>query len=265
MTDSPPSRFPFGATLRPVAPSASCPRRVFVLGVYSSALHARWKYGPGPRDYVAALAVDNEPSPFWNGSDEEELIARVHPPFGTLHPAPQNGASGKVLDNEYLFPLDVDRRDCWITDLHNQYLARENQREAFERAFKHARQPAPPWKLPPRIGTLTLSPSRRGELKDEFQAARPSWLLTLGEEPLSALGLPSLDKPGYGVPRLVTLWGRSVCHIAFTHPRNAGRLGKSSPAWYEVHQQWKHTLAPVLRAQINTSDQCGADFGQAAV
>ena len=37
--------FPFGETVKPLAQLDRTPKKVFVLGVYASAVHARWKCG----------------------------------------------------------------------------------------------------------------------------------------------------------------------------------------------------------------------------
>jgi hypothetical protein len=248
--DSTVERFPFGATLAPVQPSAASARRILVLGVYASALHARWKYGSGRRDYVAALAVDNEPTPFWDGRDQEDRIASVRPPFGQLLPTPQNGCSGKALDEHYLQRLNLLRGDCWITDLHNRYLAQRAQRLAFERAYRAVGAQAPPWTLPPRTGTVHPSKARLRELQAEFTTASPRWVITLGAEPLDVLGLPRLDKATYGRASRAVIWGREVGLLAFTHPRNAGRLGAFSQDWYDRHKTWSDEEASTVAKQI---------------
>lgn len=237
------SRFPFGEPLARVRPTANGPRAVFLLGVYSSALHARWRYGEGRRDYVAALAVGNEPEPFWDGADQVERIAKLHPPFGTLGPSPLNGVSGRELDEGYLNPMGIRRADCWITDLHDSYLARENQRDAVERAYAHQGRQAPVWTLPMRNGRLVPSEARLASLQEEFETAQPRCLITLGEEPLRVLKLPRLTLENYGRPQQVTVWGRRVCHLAFTHPRNSGRLGPHSATWAAAHDRWRAEIA----------------------
>ncbi len=55
--------FPFGEPLRPVVQLDRGPKDVLVLGVYSSAVHARW-IGPDGKTRVRALAVGNELYPF---------------------------------------------------------------------------------------------------------------------------------------------------------------------------------------------------------
>jgi hypothetical protein len=49
-------QFPFGIPVAPCPPSASSPRKLFVLGAYPSALHVAW-VPPRPYRRVNALAV----------------------------------------------------------------------------------------------------------------------------------------------------------------------------------------------------------------
>ena len=90
-------RFPFGEPLAPVPHTSKGQTSVFILGAYSSAVHAMWRFGPGGSDRVQALAIANEPEPFWDGTDQLYLIARHRPPFGELLPTPENGPSGTAL------------------------------------------------------------------------------------------------------------------------------------------------------------------------
>lgn len=81
--------FPFGAAVHRIEQLDRTPRTVFVLGVYSSAVHARWLDERG-RTAVNALAVASEPCIFWPGEDGmAEIIARipVPPEAGCLEPA----------------------------------------------------------------------------------------------------------------------------------------------------------------------------------
>ena len=52
--------FPFGEPVRIVAQEDRTPKRVFVLGVYASAVHARW-VGVDGKGIIKALAVASEP------------------------------------------------------------------------------------------------------------------------------------------------------------------------------------------------------------
>jgi hypothetical protein len=69
-------QFPFGAPVASMAVEPKDKSPVFVLGAYPSALHVRWTppAGAGHKP-VQALAVDNEPWPFWDGGDERERVA----------------------------------------------------------------------------------------------------------------------------------------------------------------------------------------------
>ena len=66
--------FPFGQPVLRVVQRDRGPKRVFVLGVYASAVHARW-IGPDGRQRIGAVAVASEPEIFWRG-DEDEATAR---------------------------------------------------------------------------------------------------------------------------------------------------------------------------------------------
>jgi hypothetical protein len=55
---------------------------VFVLGAYPSALHVRWTPSGAGHKPVQALAVDNEPWPFWDGDDERERVATWYAAVG---------------------------------------------------------------------------------------------------------------------------------------------------------------------------------------
>jgi hypothetical protein len=55
--------FPSGQPIRKVTQTDRLPKRVFVLGVYASAMHARW-IGQDGKTRIAALAVASEPEIF---------------------------------------------------------------------------------------------------------------------------------------------------------------------------------------------------------
>ena len=101
--------FPFGQKLFPLTQQDTSPKKVFVLGVYASAVHARWK--KDGKIICQALAVASEPRIFWDGDPDEaeNIIKSVDIPkeVGTLEPANRklNGPSAKVLDENILAPL----------------------------------------------------------------------------------------------------------------------------------------------------------------
>src|SRR5688572_9595447 len=105
--------FPFGRPVLPCRPLVDGQRNVFVLGAYPSALHVAWTppSASGARS-IRALAVDNEPEPFWDGSDEADQIKVWKdavdwlPSWGEVAPVEQlNGSSGTWLADKVLEPL----------------------------------------------------------------------------------------------------------------------------------------------------------------
>ena len=67
--------FPFGQELKKVEQKDKEPKSIFVLGVYASAVHARWVDNNG-KQKVSALAVASEPEIFWTGKNAEEKNSR---------------------------------------------------------------------------------------------------------------------------------------------------------------------------------------------
>ena len=113
--------YPFGEIVKRMEQQDRTQKQVFVLGVYASAVHARWK--KGNEIICQALAVASEPKIFWDGNTDEakEIINKIHIPneLGTLEPAGShlNGPSSKVLDEHILAPLGYMRKDAWLCDL----------------------------------------------------------------------------------------------------------------------------------------------------
>ena len=65
--------FPFGQPLMQVKQKSRTSKGVFVLGVYASAVHARWVDARG-KQIVSDLAVASEPEIFWRGDGAEKII-----------------------------------------------------------------------------------------------------------------------------------------------------------------------------------------------
>jgi len=79
-------QYPFGQKVKALVQQDRTPKKVFVLGVYASAVHARWK--KDGKTVCTALAVASEPRIFWDGNIEEakEIISSISIPkeVGTL-------------------------------------------------------------------------------------------------------------------------------------------------------------------------------------
>ncbi len=69
--------FPFGQPIQKVCQTDRTQKKVFVLGVYASAVHARW-ICPDKKTLIRALAVDSEPEIFWTGERHAKEIIEVY-------------------------------------------------------------------------------------------------------------------------------------------------------------------------------------------
>lgn len=139
--DHPMYSYPFGRKLKPVQPTPLRTQTVMVIGVYPSAVHARW-VSPSGKTLIKAVAVDNEPEPFWDGTGESDFVnsvaksvpaeaGRLETPVSGL-----NGPSGRVLSELYLAPLGLERELCWIVDIVDHYLINDQQVAALHRDYE---------------------------------------------------------------------------------------------------------------------------------
>ena len=246
--------FPFGQPLTPVLQKDRSPKKVFILGVYASAVHAKWrdKYGTV---LVQALAVASEPYIFWRGEGSEEIIRNINVPreAGMLEPASAsfNGPSGKTLDDKYLLPLGLTREVVWLCDLLPSSRINPNQRKAID---KHYRPQVEPLNLPectiPNFSRSELGrqKERHLEILEEIEESKCDTIVLLGDLPnkywlaqysnyrkLSDFGeTPNL----YGKLHEVEISGKVYKILPLVHPRQAGSLGKASKKWTELHGRW---------------------------
>ena len=255
--------FPFGQPVRKVEQTDRTPKRVFILGVYASAVHARW-IGPDKRIRVRALAVASEPRIFWNGNQIEAgtIIAQISLPgaLGQLSPAhpTYNGPSGKTLDEKILAPLKLTRDDVWLCDLVPHSCLNTGQRKAIERVY---RPMAAEYGLPEAkvrsVPKEYADESRRAEILAELYESHAETLILLGDKPIQWFlkyydrrwkKLADFLKAGpYGLPHEAQVGERRMSVLPLAHPRQIGQLGRSSPIWYDRHQEWLEN--PALRIE----------------
>ena len=245
--------YPFGQKVVPVEQRDRTPKKVFVLGVYASAVHAKW-LDPNGKLSVQALAVASEPYIFWRGEGVEGILENISIPreCGMLLPAhPKfNGPSGIVLDEKFLAPLKVDRTDCWLADLLPESRLNPNQLKAIERKYlPFVRAGKVPEVTVPSVPKKFASKERFAKLLEEFFQSKAEYLITLGDVPLREFvskfepkrtRLASFGQTAdqYGNIHSIAIEGRKVGLIPLVHPRQAGRLGQSSQGWGNLHANW---------------------------
>ena len=204
--------FPFGMPITPVRQVDTSPKRVFVLGVYASAVHARWVADDG-KTIINALAVASEPEIFWRGNDADAVIEQIPipPGAGRLVAASKtlNGPSGVTLDSMFLEPLGITRGDAWLCDLLPESRCNPKQRAAIEREYDSRRERLglPAYDFPA-VPSVLASAARRREIEDEIcrRLARGSghtWEISrssgsLGSMDLSRTRLVRGDPETYG-------------------------------------------------------------------
>jgi uracil-DNA glycosylase len=251
-----PPIFPFGQPLKRVSQKDRTPKKVFVLGVYASAVHARWLDKNG-KQLVAALAVASEPEIFWRGNGAQEIIGKIKLPqgAGTLtEPSVKNlnGPSGNVLDKSILAPLGYTRKDAWLCDLLPESRVNPQQRKAID---KHYLPICSEFNLPePTVPDFKKSDlnseKRREEILQEIMESKAKTLILLGDLPIqwflkyytkdkySKLSLFGDTQEEYGKQHEIEVAGIQMTVIPLCHPRQAGKLGASSAKWGNFHKEW---------------------------
>lgn len=250
--------YPFGEPLRPLVQQDRGPKKVFVLGVYASAVHARW-LGDDGKLLVRALAVAPEPVIFWDGGGVDDIVGRIKMPAGAgrLEPADpnMNGPSGRALDEHFLSPLGVTRADAWLCDLVPHTCLNASQKKALDREYRPRakRLGLPAVDLPP-VPKVFADDKRRDEVLRELEGSRAELLVLLGDEPIrhwlskfddrrKTLAEFGDSDEGYGRRHETTISGKKYEVLPLAHPRQVAALGSHSPKWRVRHEAWRHRCA----------------------
>ena len=259
--------FPFGQKVRTVQQTDRTPKKVFVLGVYASAVHAAWVSRTG-RVIVRAFAVASEPCIFWRGENAQEIIGDISIPtdLGALKPAGDkyNGPSGQALDKHFLQPLGVDRTQTWLCDLLPQTRLNDGQFKAIKEKYNPKRSK---YSLPtvtiPRVPTQFADNNRRQEILSEIHLADPSIIILLGDQPIKwFLGVYSRyrrlsDFGPYGEVHPIKVDGREYNFLPLVHPRQAAALSSHSVGWNSSHRIWAGGRAKEIAKQYLSDPASG--------
>ena len=251
--------FPFGQPVQRVRQRERTPKRVFILGVYASAVHAIWLNEEG-RVLVRALAVASEPYIFWRGDRADEIISGINMPdrAGRLLAAPAslNGPTGQSLDRDFIAPLSAGKRaltreDVWLCDLVPHSCMNPGQRKALEREYYPlAKELGLPTATLPEVPSILADDSRRKEIQEELEESCAEVLVLLGDQPIrwflnafhpnwKCLADFGTTPNEYGRLHPMNIGRRSMQVLPVCHPRQAAGLGFHSTRWRELHSHWK--------------------------
>lgn len=252
--------FPFGRPVLPSPPSTGARRRWYVLGAYPSGLHVRWTTPASfERMSLAAMIVDNEPVPLWDGSDAGERTdawmqaVEWQEEWGSVLAVPRhNGPSGRWVDEHILQPFRLTRDDVCISDcLDTSRLTPGQARrlaDTYDPVASALGLPECTLQPVPASESAIVREAREGHLerlRGELRASGASKVVTLGNAALRVLrevvdvpaqeGLSRLSHDGYGTSLRAAFEGHSIEWIPLVHPR----YGERHPEWAATHHKWE--------------------------
>jgi hypothetical protein len=214
----------------------------------------RWK-PPQAFKRISAIAVDNEPEPFWNGDDQEEKVGQwqrkigFRDEYGQVTSAGQlNGSSGRWVDEHVLAPLALSRAPACITDCLSRYHCSKPLAQRIENTYESFRKTLdlPAANLPSHPDENTIvsaATSERSRLWSELESAKPQIIVTLGNAALRVFAgmidvadatLPrklSADE-SYGRAIQLKVRGASMTWWPLAHPA-------APPSYQAAHRRWE--------------------------
>ncbi|MBO6245094.1 MAG: hypothetical protein J6N55_02295 [Anaerovibrio sp.] len=251
-------QFPFGEYVRPVVQEDRTPKKVFVLGVYASAVHAKWVDKNG-KTACKALAVASEPRIFWDGNEKEakEIINKIKIPseMGHLELPDKNlnGPSAKALDERILAPLGFERNDAWLCDLLPESRLNSKQVNRIKNDYnplvkKYSLNPV----TVPAAGEAFCDDERVSEITKELLESQAEWLILLGDKPIKQY-LKKVVKMtndnwndlkecveinGYGTIIEMEIAGKMLKVVPMVHPHHIIPVEPYSHKWHDNHMKW---------------------------
>lgn len=243
--------FPFGALVAPRAyevPESTS--RVFLLGACPDALRVDWTPPPGYGRPALAVAVDNEPAPFWLGRDAHERVADWRAEYfddrwGTVTTSGVNGAVGRELTRRWLAPLghtwsDVFSTTCLIT-AHASKTTNVRMSVDYLTVSRDLGAPRSRMRRHPLEADVVSEALKHHRLRltRQITATSPEIIVTVGQAASRVVaGLAGMsDAEGrlrlddYGRERYVSIGGTIHRWHALVHPSTPKR-------WRERHLEW---------------------------
>jgi hypothetical protein len=250
-----PYSFPFGQPLQPLDGGVPGNRDCLVIGSMPAALAIRWRV-PGGK-LVQGFVVDNEPSPYWDGHDQDARIATWRQTvcwqdnWGEAAPTRQNGHHGQWLALQVLAPLHLTRDRVCASYLVDSYHANAAARHRIDEHYRPAidRLGLRPCVLPDQPGNDVLvheaMTRQRDRLLGLIRSPSVTSLITLGTAACRAmrelLGPAAAqiserilgDGPDYGQPQTVVVDGRSYQWHAFISPAAPASMQHLHATWMQ--------------------------------
>jgi uracil-DNA glycosylase len=176
-----------------------------------------------------------------------------------------NGTSGRALDELYLKPLGLTRKDAWLCDIIPETRLNPHQKNAINRTYKLLKKAynLPKVTVPEfRQGELD-SEQRRQEILKELIDSQADTLILLGDLPIKwflnyfsdtkckTLASFGETPESYGLAHEMKLVGKTFGVIPLCHPRQAQRLGASSKNWFDLHSNWVKQKFDLMKNEID--------------
>jgi hypothetical protein len=236
--------YPFGEPLRPLTQEDRTPKRVFVLCVYASAVHARW-FDQSGKLLVRALAVAAEPVMFWDGSGVDDILERIKMPAGAgrleTADANMNGPARQVARSTSTFSSrSVTGATTRALRPRPAHLSEPSPKKALDREYapRATKLGLPAVDLPPAPKNFA-DDRRREEVLRELEESRAELLVLFGDE-LIRHWLSKFDDrrtllldfgdadDDHDHRHEATIAGKKDEALALVHPRQAAGLGAHS-------------------------------------
>lgn len=225
--------FPFGQELHPLTQGDRTRKKVFVLGVYASAVHATWKRNG--QLVCRALAVASEPRIFWDGdpTEAERIISSIEipPELGTLEPAGRNlnGPSAKMLDEHILASLGLSREDAWLCDCLPETRLNPGQANAIRRSYDPLKEAYGLNDVTvPRVPKSFCDEKRAEEITEELMESGAELLVLLGDIPIRQYLKRVADVPYSTLKEYCDLYGYGTRMKAVIRRRkDDGNIGRT--------------------------------------
>jgi hypothetical protein len=230
----------------PTGTRGSDAKEVFVLGVYASAVHARWtamedclqRAGGGERAAHLLGWQRRRGLAYPQRHKNPEGVGELVLPMASL-----NGPSAKALDERILAPLGLTRQDAWLCDLLPESRLNPNQLKVIAERYNPLieRYGLNPVTVPPEDG-IFCDDVRRKEITAEIHKSKAEMLILLGDMPIrqylrhvEKVNFSNLreytQRYGYGAPLPVEIASRKLNLLPLAHPRQISQLGRSSISW----------------------------------